>query len=266
MALKVISSNAFQMGSHSEDNELRKERLIDVIRKENFDVAGFQEIWFEKDFNTIFDEFKNNYDFFVSFNKKSLSISKFTNYSGLVLMSKREFKDKRFFEYSKQSLLECAKKGIQKGTIRYKSKNVALFNTHMAFNNLLAIPYKINEAFLFKLQINMSKQSEIQKSQTNELKSVVNKGVGPRIIMGDFNTFENYRDVLPDGFKIVSQIDESTRSNENPYSSVGFNVAFKNKYVSDVIMASNEFECLENKLIKKPVVSDHYIISSRLDL
>lgn len=246
MAINVGTFNAYQMGKMSPDAEERFELLIEYLKSQNFNVIGFQEIWDKKEIDLLKQEFGKHYDFY------SGPLRSQVNTSGLLVMSEYGLKNQEFINkgFNLFSYPGSIQKGIQKVEFNSGNQNTEFFNIHKSY------PFKCSIIGKNKTQ------TRLQRKQQRILEQSLSQK--PTIIVGDFNTFENYEEVVPFGYEIVSPTTESTRSPNNKYADSGFNIPFSDPYICDLILASGEFEKINSEIVKEPLMSDHYLVKATI--
>jgi len=264
--VKVATINAWQMKSDilSKHNDIRLDALVDVIQEGKFNLIAFQEIWEEKAKDVLTQIFAKDYSFVYP--------TKYNNEfgNGLLVMT-----DKNLFSFSSVQRISYKEftpiSGIVKGAYNIKLNNhdgskINFINTHKAFNSW-SIPWHYIGSLTKnkKFDSKRDKLSNEQIAQQIILESFVDYE-NPIIIAGDFNTYGNFNDVVPTGFEIVSPVNESTRSPNNPYAKARFNIPFKDPYICDLKITNIEiFKVKEKGIIKDPLVSDHYPVYADLE-
>lgn len=242
MKLKIGTIN-FWGGSALliKDKRRRFDKLVALIKKEKFGVLALQEVWSKADAKKLQKVF-GDYHFY---RESGLMTNRF----GLVLMSRfkiqrgaskkfgRKFNWKSFFRkfIFKESFFD---KGYQK--CKLDKMGVTVVNTH--------VNYTVDKRKL-----------HLEKLFGSDLR-------GDRVfVCGDFNC--DYKNIsLPKGFKFVSDLSKPTLASKNPYSNTLFNKFHFDNWTCDLIITNSKARVLKRKTFVEPVVSDHFLVSTEIDI
>jgi endonuclease/exonuclease/phosphatase family metal-dependent hydrolase len=245
MKIKILSLNCWLLPPpFSVNNRERLQKIIELIRKINPHIVALQEVWLNKYVSLLKKEFSDY--FAVSLNKGLL------NKTGLVTLSKLkpDSVDFCFFKKTKYySLVESfGKKGYQKISFTAGSKKFVFINTH------LYDPLK-------------GSKEKITAEQFNEIKN--NCKDKNLILAGDLNIKESDFTLLNSGFFYNKQYKKINRCVLNKYQKIRFNRFEEyNNNVDYILPKQKNNKRLEFKIkiIKLPIISDHFPIEATLNL
>lgn len=228
------------------DKKKRLKKLIEVIKKEDFDILALQELWLNRDFKKLKSEF-SKYHFYK---RKGLIF----NPSGLILMSRFPLTNKKYIPLNcskhslrhlwqkltfKESLFE---KGLLQASINIrKNKVITVTNIHLNY----CIDYKI---------------CGLQYSR-------IFSSIRPKnnLILGDFNIdFSSL--ILPKNYHVLSNPKHPTLENTNTYSKTFFNKFHYKKQTLDFIISNSKCRLIKTKTDNQNIISDHYLVSTLIEV
>jgi len=237
MRIKIATLNFWGLPwPFSVDKKKRLEMLVLFIKRNKLDIICLQEIWLNRDFKYLCFKLSEYY----SFKPKNFIF----NSSGLVIFSKFKLSDSEFYPFNFLfKNFELSRKGFILLKVKIKNKIFKIINTHL-YHHQNIFGEKTREK-----QINL-----IRKNLDNS----------PTFILGDFNTINNNWSI--NKFKIISKKDEPTFSLKNKYVHRGIMKFFNNSDLyCDLILSNSKFRVIKKKIYKTEI-SDHYFISSEIEL
>ncbi|MEK7673416.1 MAG: endonuclease/exonuclease/phosphatase family protein [Patescibacteria group bacterium] len=209
----------------------RFKKLINIIKKEKFDVLALQEVFMNSDYKKLASIFKNKYYFYK---KKSFIL----NSSGLVIMSKFPLFNEKYIPLNKQYFLA---KGVLQASIKINNRIFEFTNLHLTY----------------------CPSYEVCKEEYSRLMSVITSSNS--IVMGDFNiNFPEFH--LPKGYKFLSDPANITLEIKNHYSTAGSNKMHQPELTIDFIISNANLKVISTKTDNQNIVSDHYLVSSTIAL
>lgn len=216
----------------------RLNKLISIIKQNDFDVITMQEVWLNSDISKLNKELPeyhlssdNNYIF---------------NFSGLVTLTKLKINNKTFLPFTKLGFHKefFTKKGLLSVEIIINNKSIRLLNTHLFFPR-------------------SKKQNKTLNTQLSQLNNYLDDR--PTILAGDFNAKYSQLN-LKHNYKNISNIDDVSLDINNQLSTRGFNIINDDVVCPDIIIANFDVSIISNQIIKKPIISDHYITTSEINI
>lgn len=237
MKLKVFVLNCWLLPiPFAVDNKRRLNKIISLIKKHDPDIVALQEVWVKMYERAL----KRNLPEYTFVKSKARVFNKGGLMTGL--KNKPEsFKVKYFPRRGLSGAEKLAKKGYH---IIKISDDLFFVNTHLC-------------------DPTSEKEKEIIKSQFNTLKKLV---PGKRIIIaGDLNLSEAELTELNGSFE-HDESAESTLSSSNPLSNKRLNKFEQTETKVDYVLCSKGKSSISTKCIKSPIVSDHYILISNVEL
>lgn len=231
MKFKLLNANLWLLPfTVSRENRKRLKRFISLVNKLDPDIIALQEVWMKLHIRYLKKRLPN-YNFYY---KKS----KIYNKSGLLTLSKIKlnFKHTTFDSKGLHIIEKIAQKGYQVLT----TGKLQIINTHL-YNDFFSIS-----------DVKTIKQFQQLKKQNT-------------ILSGDLNLpLERFKQ-LNKGFYKVSNT-EITCTKKNKYQTVSYNKLSTTNSKIDYIASSYKGAKINTKLIKKPLVSDHYILFSKISI
>jgi len=247
MKLTILNANLWLLPPPSSvDNTNRLNKFIALAKKLDPDIINLQEVWLNEYIKKLKKSFKNYY--LVS--PRSIIYNK----SGLVTISKYKPKKWKYHQYKitrEFGLVErLANKGYLKLEIKINNKLLNLFNTH-----IYESPHP-NKQF-------------IKETQAKSLKKEILKN-NISIATGDLNLkLSSFKKIFPN--IITEQNPLNTYLEENKYTKMIFN-QLKNRTgiynrKPDYILVNSKSKkiSIQTKVIKKPLISDHYPFIAEVD-
>ena len=235
MNLKIATLNFWGLPCPlSINKKQRLKKLINLIKDEKIDILALQEIWLNKDIKYIKSKLPN---YHILINNNLIF-----NFSGLLLLSKFPLLENKFHKF-KISKEFPSKKGIQKTKIKIFNKEITLLNIHLDYSS--------------------NQLSQIKKNQIKHITKTLDNS--PTLILGDFNTdLPNFN--IPDNFKLISQTETKTLNSKNHYVTKRFNKFHETDWLCDLIFCNFKAKLTKKKIIKKPLISDHYLVISEIHI
>jgi len=210
-------------------------KLVAFILKNKLDIVCLQEIWRTADLKILKTRLKGYY-FFDSSKRKA-------NPSGLVIISRYPIIEGAYVPFWNVNYEFVFKKGMLVVTIQKNGERLKVINTHL-YTTVRPL------------------RSKIWLRQLSELYSAI--GNDKTLIFGDFNY--NYKDFpLPDLY-LISEGRIATRNTRNPFSKRSFNRFSKINMVCDLILSNFPVKTKSKRLIKSPIITDHYPLISEISL
>ena len=242
MNLKIGTINFWGGSTLLVKNKSRRfEDLASLIKKEEFDILALQEVWSKADAKRLAEIFED-YNFYF---EKGI----FSNKFGLVLMSRFKIKNRAVNKFPRKfSWSGFFRKFVFKESFFAKGYQMCTLD-----DMGLTV---INAHFYYSVD---KRQLDLEKLFGKNLKR------GNMVICGDFNC--DYTNIdLPTGFEFVSDVDEPTLSSKNPYSNTWFNKFHFDAWTCDLLIANLKTRKFEGRTIKKPLVSDHFLASTVVEV
>lgn len=162
MNIKIASINFWGLPwPLSIKKQFRLNKLISIVKQNDFDIITMQEIWMNSDINKIK---KGLPDYHLSSDN-----NKIFNFSGLVTLTKFKTNNKTFLPFTDLGFHKefFTKKGLLSVEIIINNKPIRLLNTHLFFPR-------------------SKKQNKTLNIQLSQLNNYLNDK--PTILDGDFNT------------------------------------------------------------------------------
>ncbi|XOU94304.1 MAG: endonuclease/exonuclease/phosphatase family protein [Candidatus Kerfeldbacteria bacterium] len=216
----------------------RLNNLIAIIKQYDFDVVAMQEMWLTYDINKI-------KKFLPSYHVTTVN-NTFFNFSGLVTLTKLKVNNKAFLPFTKLGLHKefFTKKGLLSTEIKINNQAIKILNTHL----------------FFPRSKKQDKTLNLQLSQLNKY-----LGNNPTILSGDFNTKYSLLNLKPN-YKNISNIDGVSLDINNKFSTRGLNIINEDVICPDIIIANFNVSIVRNQILKKPIISDHYMTTSEINI
>jgi exonuclease III len=247
--MKILSANLWGLPwPLLRGKQKRLKKFIEFAKKEAPEIICLQEVWLKKDLKLLKTEFeKYGYD---SFSQGGFLMNK----SGLVTFSKFPIKktdiiilnkERNFFRGTKDKFLQRESFWPRKILVIYierEGKKFAVLNVHMTYfsdKSKREVAAKVKEGEIKQLFDYIEKI----KNSTNDI-----------FIGGDFNIDIKNMPPIDKSLKIIS--DTSTYSLDTDYL----------KTTCDFIYGPSFAKILNNEIIKSPVVSDHFMVMSEVEI
>ncbi len=199
--MKVLTLNTWLIPWET-DYKVRREKLVEYLKKEDFDVINLQEVWFTRDVKFITESLPKY--------SASYAHNKVFNHSGLLTLTKNKVSrfTMNFYSFSKQEqMIKNMKNTVQELWIRrgfmivetnVKGKKVSILNTHL-----------VNWELPWAKKVNIETTKELQSLMIKKKRA---------ILTGDFNL--EVKEV-----KKITKFDyvktKSTWDKKNPYIKKG---------------------------------------------
>ncbi|MFA6099231.1 MAG: endonuclease/exonuclease/phosphatase family protein [Patescibacteria group bacterium] len=211
--------------------------LISSIKEWKIDILALQEVWLYYDIKYLRKRLPG-YEVLAKFN--------YFNPSGLAFISRLPLTDVTYIPYQGDFFHKefPARKGVLVSQAKLNDKNIQLVNTHVFYSSTKT-------------------QSKNQSDQLNQLIRMLDSR--PTILLGDFNVdYESLK--MPEGFYIVSHLQKIIEDGHNIYRQSRFNKIDSSNRLPDMIFANFPVEVKEKKIIFEPIMSDHYVLLSELEI
>jgi endonuclease/exonuclease/phosphatase family metal-dependent hydrolase len=238
MELKLLDLNLWLLPRPlSSDNKKRMDRFIALVKKLDPDIITLQEVWLM------------GYERYLKKNLKPFHVSssgkKRLNNSGLVTFSRKKPLSESIHLFKKESLLDkLVRKGYLIIRLNLDGRFIRILNTHLH----ASLKAKPNKNSIFQFQ---------------QLKHVTSEG--DWIVAGDLNLRQELFHKLNDGHFIPSRSSIPTYSSKNRYAKARLNrLDHSDRKVDYVLLklSNGTSYSLSTKVIKSPLMSDHYALFS----
>ncbi|MFH1409430.1 MAG: endonuclease/exonuclease/phosphatase family protein [Nanoarchaeota archaeon] len=219
----------------------RKQIIVETLKEIDPDIISFQEVWFKRDKNY----FKKELDEYEAHNREGFFPPRY-HWSGLVTLSKLP---------------------IEKGeVVPWKEAQWYEKITRRAFNVVyVQSPYGkplriVNAHFSC---VKNPETNDMMQSQREQMVEFLESEALPTIVTGDFNVNRYFQGILPSNYKLISPDEELTVDPENPLfkSGIAGKIGYGDK-TCDLIFTNMRGKVIEKKVWTRPVVSDHYLVTS----
>jgi endonuclease/exonuclease/phosphatase family metal-dependent hydrolase len=239
MQIRIATINVWGLPEPlSTKRRFRLQTTIDIIRKQNLDIIGLQEVWLKQD---IFYLLKQLPGFSIAACPNPLF-----NRSGLVLLSRFPLENVSLtpFNQSWFNFEFPSRKGMLKASASINGTKLQLVNTHLYYSR-------------------SSKQRIAQMKQARQLAESLHND--PTILFGDFN-MEWKQLELPDAYRCISETEQPSIIHTNPYSTSRFNKYNSNDRLPDYLFANFPSKLVKSFCVTDPLVSDHYPVVSIIEI
>ncbi|MFH1207761.1 MAG: endonuclease/exonuclease/phosphatase family protein [Patescibacteria group bacterium] len=215
----------------------RLRMLAEMIRREQIDVLGCQEVWFNRDISFLTRQFPQYY--------AHAPRSRVYNRSGLLLLSRLPLCDCAtvLFDMPMITYEFPSRKGLLSASIKLDGQMTRIINTHLLFT---AKPG----------------QSDLQKRQSAQLMQVLDNR--PTLLLGDFNCDASALR-LPPQWRLISESAKPSISMSNRYAKMRLNRIGMSDRLPDYIFSNFNVQAVKTRLITDPIMSDHYPVVSEIE-
>lgn len=249
--IKILDLNTWMLPwPFSKDNKKRLDLLVGLIKELKPDIVSLQEVWLKKYVHWL----KKNLSGFYLFSGDTKA--GVFNKSGLVILSKFNLIDKKRFTFRENKKFNIIEKIADKGNLQM---NFICENKKITFINFqLYNAVKENEKDIIGNQF--KKLTEIIKKPDVHSQDLV-------ILAGDLNlSFKEFEEIN-NGLFLYSHNHTFTFSKSDLYTKSRLNPWLCNKYYKNdfvLVWPRKEGIFLNSRVIKKPLLSDHYAIFSEV--
>gem|GEM_PF-1794239 len=216
----------------------RLRMLVEMIRREQFDVIALQELFVYRDITFLVRQLPE-------YSNSGQSLGLF-NRSGLFLLARQPLTNCTIVPFNVPLTLHefPSRKGVQKSDITLGGQNFQLINTHVAYT-----PRPTDE--------------KIQERQLDQLVRTLE--TLPTFLFGDFNRVYDTLG-LPLQFRLISEDKKSSISMSNRYARFFLNRVGMSDRLPDYIFTNSNVRVAKTYFITDPIMSDHYPVVSEIDV
>lgn len=256
--MKIMTANLWGLPwPLSKDKTTRLERFVEIVEKKSPDIICLQEVWLMKDLRYLREKLAK-----TGLTESFFAGGEVKNKKGLAIFSKIPIKSGEYHVFDGRSIsfrgfFDKIRKGESSWPNGFSSilleiggKTFAVINAHLTF---------------FDRSSDKNREKSVTKGEIRQLFDYINPlklGVAGVFICGDFNMDVKDEDmILPKGLKVISDVSELTLTGEaNPYANAN------DCMTCDLIIGPESANVIEKEIIKKPLVSDHYVVSSEIEV
>ena len=240
--LRLLTQNMWMIPRpFAADNKKRLERFAEYVRKKQPDVVAVQELWLRWSIDYLREQIGYH----------CIASDSYFNRTGLALFLRERPISAGNYAFPKNGdynfVETLAAKGFQKAKVRINGNVVTVINCHL---------YNPTRPFEDKIT-------------AKQFRKLIKAAEGDTILMGDLNL--SWDDFVRenDGFFHHDGNNELTLTRDNPYQNMRFNKYMKSGFKDDYLLlrpVDMKVKSWETRVVKNPIVSDHWGVVGRLKL